>query len=76
MIGGIENKEKIVDPKSTKLILSLNLNELNTPFKSQRLSDKIKDLILCCSQEMYFAVHQTHFKYNTNNSKVRREKDV
>ena len=62
----------MVDINPTVSIIILNINNLNTPIKRQRLSEWIKkqDPTICCLPE-------THFKYkDTQRLKVNRWRKI
>ena len=58
-------------------LITLNINRLNAPFRRQWLSNKIKmkDPIICYPQEK-ICTPDIQFKYDTNNSKVKIEKNI
>ena len=43
------------------LIITLNVNGLNTPIKRQRMTEwtKKQDLVICCLQEIHFKYKDT-----------------
>ena len=55
-----EENNKMADLNPTIPIITLNVSELNTPIKRQRLLEQIKiqDPSICCLKE-------TNFKYKT-----------
>ena len=62
------------------LIITLNVNGLNTPTKRNRLSEWIQDSYICCLQEVHFRPRDTYrlkikrwkkiFPANGNQNKV------
>ena len=66
---GTKKKYKINGKKRFKMtintylsIITLNVNGLNTPIKSHRVSDWIKkqETTICCLQETHFRAKNTH----------------